>query len=81
MIDPCCTHSYVANSEVTEPNPTKFLHDVAVSSLLLMRAFTWRYCSYFWSAIEITGETMDFGFKTVKWQYLSNILCKFDEVR
>jgi len=38
---------------ITEPNLTKFLHDVESSSLLLMCSFASRYCNLFWNTRAI----------------------------
>jgi len=47
MTDTCSTQSYIVNSGITNPNLTKFLHDVAAASPLLI---TWQYCNLLWNA-------------------------------
>jgi len=52
MIDVCCTHSYVVNFVVTDPNLTRYLHNVEQLLPVNLLQSELRYCSPFRNAGE-----------------------------
>ena len=51
MVEACCTHSYVVNYGVTEPNLTKLLYDIEKLLSVSLLKLELRYCILiFWNA-------------------------------